>query len=67
MRLNFENVRQVWDLLQNQGDLIEMLNLHFFDLFIIFQQGPEKVNDFNSLVFVGFLLIREHFVNEIEE
>ncbi len=44
-----------------------MLNLHFFNLLLVSEQGPEQVNDLNGLVLVGLLFVGEHFVDEVKE
>ncbi len=67
MWFDFEDVREVGDFLEDRGDFIEMFDLDFFDLFLVFEEGPEEIDDFDGFVFVGFLLIGEDFVYEIEE
>lgn len=64
---NFEDVREVGDFLENGGDFIEIFDLDFLDFFLIFEEGPKEVDDFDGFVFVGFLFVSEDFVDEIEE
>ena len=44
-----------------------MLDFNLFDFLLVFQQGPEQVNDFNSLIFAGFLLVCKDFFDKVEE
>ena len=44
-----------------------MFDFDFFDFFLVFEEGPKEVDDFNSLVPVRFLFISEDFVDKIEE
>ncbi len=44
-----------------------MFDFDFFDFFLVFEEGPEEVDDFDSLVPVGFLFVSEDFVDKIEE
>lgn len=44
-----------------------MFDFDFFDFLLVFEEGPEEVDDFDGFVFVGFLFVVEDFVDKVEE